>query len=87
MKKAKLPYYSAYLDKNLTEHFQHFYKFLFPIPDGVVGHGEISVRTDVDQPGAPSLTALKCQDVTDPTDSSISIQVSSPKQLILISSS
>ena len=51
----------------------HFNKFL--LPDGVIAHGEISVRTDVNQPGAPSLTALKCQDVSDPADSSISIQV------------
>ena len=29
----------------------------------------------MNQPGAPSLTALKCQDVSDPADSSISIQV------------
>ena len=54
---------------------QHFDKFLLLIPDGVIAHGEISVRTDVNQPGAPSLTALKCQDVSDPADSSISIQV------------
>ena len=59
-----------------------FNKFLLPITDGAIAHGEISVRTDVNQPGAPSLTALKCQDVSDPADSSISIQVLLPTKAI-----